>query len=339
MDEYLERLFNAELDSQGAIDILDLEFYRSDILVQLDKTAYDDAFIEWKNRRKQENVSKVKNLDEIEQNESRLKTLKGLYNRDSIIPFVGAGLSVPSGISGWTEFLYQMRESTGIKLEDFESIIKNQGYEEAAQALLEELKEGSFLERVESTFELNEDSNIEGVVNKIPEIFESVITTNFDSILKTCYDNSQKSFDEILIGSEAEEIPRFLGQNKRILLRLHGRANSSKNRILTKSEYDLHYENSAILNSVYKAICTKTLLFLGCSLSYDRTLATMQEVVKEMGHENLPRHYAFLKLPADQNEILGKSVSLAKANIFPIWYDGDHDSDIEALLDFLSSAK
>ena len=34
----------------------------------------------------------------------------------------------------------------------------------------------------------------------------------------------------------------------------------------------------------------------------------------------------------DRNKIVGREHFLTERNIFPIWYDGDHNTDIEALL-------
>lgn len=47
---------------------------------------------------------------------------------------------------------------------------------------------------------------------------------------------------------------------------------------------------------------------------------------------NMPRHYAFLKMPESPNKMRMREHFLSERNIFPIWYDGEHDADIEALL-------
>lgn len=278
MDSYLRRLFDSELDSEGEVTICGVSLYPSNIIKEIDPTAYEHALPEWINERKSQNIDRANQLLKIEQD----------------------------------------------------------GYEEAAQFLYEELTPSGFLERVESCFDINDHSEINGVVNKIPSVFDSIITTNFDPIIKKCFEACNKAFDETLIGSDAEDIPRLLGQNKSILLYLHGRANSSTRRILTKTEYDKHYAGDSLIN-VYKALCYRSLLFLGCSLVSDRTLLTMEAILSENGHDRFPRHYAFLQLPSHSSEILQKSKFLAKSNIFPIWYDGEHDPDIEALLELMAS--
>ncbi|MEC9413089.1 MAG: SIR2 family protein, partial [Pseudomonadota bacterium] len=140
---------------------------------------------------------------------------------------------------------------------------------------------------------------------------------------------------EELLGPVAEELPRALGENKRVLVKLHGKANSSRNRILTKDEYDKHYHDEQALESVIEAISNRTLLFLGCSLTVDRTVQCLARIVARRGHEHVPRHYAFLKLNEGEDR-LARRDQLAEANIYPIWYTDDHDESIEALLEKLS---
>ena len=66
----------------------------------------------------------------------------------------------------------------------------------------------------------------------------------------------------------------------------------------------------------------------------------MAEIVEERGKDNLPKHYAFLFCEnlSDKERTTRRKV-LQKSNIFPIWYDGDHDESIEALLELLNDGE
>ena len=48
--------------------------------------------------------------------------------------------------------------------------------------------------------------------------------------------------------------------------------------------------------------------------------------------KNMPRHYALLQRPKTAKKIVEREHFLTERNIFPIWYDGDHSTDVEALL-------
>jgi hypothetical protein len=58
-------------------------------------------------------------------------------------------------------------------------------------------------------------------------------------------------------------------------------------------------------------------------------MALLKEVAD--ADKNMPRHYAFLQRPK-ASKIVEREHFLTERNIFPIWYDGDHSTDVEALL-------
>lgn len=168
----------------------------------------------------------------------------------------------------------------------------------------------------------------------LPHVFDtSVVTTNFDDVIKRCYGAVGMTFSEEMSGGEALELPRKLGAGRRVLLSLHGRATSAKGRILTAKEYEQHYGTGDGLQNAIEAICGSTLLFMGCSLTVDRTLLAMRKLVEAKGHDNVTRHYALLAAPKSDNEKIERRDQLVASNIYPIWYpDGTHDESIESIL-------
>lgn len=140
-------------------------------------------------------------------------------------------------------------------------------------------------------------------------------------------------FEEVLFGVTAAEFPRLSATGKPFLLKLHGNANKQRDRVLTLSEYNQAYSDKSILRSlVASAFFGKTMLFLGCSLTTDRTIKLMVNYVEEFGHENLPQHYALVYLREGEDRI-SRREQLVAANIFPIWYENiEHDEALEALL-------
>ncbi|ASF99289.1 SIR2 family protein [Vibrio anguillarum] len=332
--DYLIPQFHDYLNEEGEIDVAGYVFSRDNILKELEKEGYQEALNEWLQQRQIENIARADKILALFDNLGRFRKLKEIYARGAIIPFVGAGMSMPSDYPGWTKFLYQVLDETKVSKADFDEAIAKGQYEEAAQMLSDALPAGCFLEQVENAFGANQE--ICGVVQRLPLIFkQAVVTTNFDNVLNRCYENANFNFEEELLGPVAEELPRALGENKRVLVKLHGKANSSRNRILTKSEYDNHYQNDQALESVIEAISNRTLLFLGCSLTVDRTIQCLKRIIGKKDPENVPRHYAFLKLNEGEDRIARKN-QLGEANIFPIWYTDDHDESLEALLEKLT---
>jgi len=297
----------------------------------LDPDAYNDLFLDWVQERKEELIESAKSILDEYGLQDRFGKLKEVYARGAVVPFVGAGLSVSSGYPGWTAFLKQHIRETAINPEEFDQILRAGQYEEAAQKLADALGP-AFNEAVENAFGRSRD--ISGCVQLLPHVFDScVITTNFDDVTKRCYEAAGKPFSEELSGEHSRELPRKLAEGKRILLKLHGTSTSPRGRILTAAEYKKHYGDGEELQKAIEAICSKTLLFVGCSLTVDRTLTAMKAFVQANGHDNIARHYAFLPVPGNDAEKNARRDALIECNVYPIWYPaGAHDESIEALL-------
>lgn len=325
----------AKINGEGKVVLAEYYSFAPDfILKNIDSVCYDEAFSGWLDDRNEMFLAKADEILELYDNQKRFNKLKKAHIQDAVIPFIGAGMSMPCGYPGWTEFLRQVCNESWLPKEDLEILLNEWKYEEAAQALADNMPTVSFNEAIENTF--CSDENLEGPIQLLPYIFNtSVITTNFDDVIKNCYKAANMSFSETLLGPDAHELPRYLGEGNKVLVKLHGKANSSRNRVLTHVEYEEHYGSPPCLQTIIEAISTKTLLFLGCSLGVDRTIQALTNLVTTKGHDSTTRHYAFLSIDKDkEEERLDRRDELAKANIFPIWYPADEDRNdcIEALL-------
>jgi hypothetical protein len=317
---------------KGRVHIRDKHWAPDEILEGLLKPeAYNDLFLDWVQERKEELIESAKAILDEFNLQDRFSKLREVYARGVVVPFVGAGLSVSSGYPGWTAFLKKNIRETAIDPLEFDEMLRAGLYEDAAQRLADALGP-AFNEVVENAFGRSRD--ISGCVQLLPYAFDScVITTNFDDVTKRCYEAADKPFSEELSGEHSRELPRKLAEGKRILLKLHGTSTSPRGRILTATEYHKHYGDGEELQRAIEAICSKTLLFVGCSLTVDRTLTAMKAFVQANGHDNVARHYAFLPAPFDNAERIARRDALIESNVYPIWYPaGTHDESIEALL-------
>jgi hypothetical protein len=165
----------------------------------------------------------------------------------------------------------------------------------------------------------------------LPFLFESiVITTNFDPILERIYESEEKAFQEILHGTAVGEFRRRNINGSRCLLKLHGKHDVAYGRVLLKHEYEGFYEPGRNGREELSLIFRRGgLFFLGCSLNQDRTMVLLKEIAD--ADRNMPRHFALLSSPGEEN-LVEREHFLTERNIFPIWYDGDHRTDVEALL-------
>ena len=208
----------------------------------------------------------------------------------------------------------------------------NGQFEAAASALLSKMPVHLFNERLEQTFRCPAEDDVIGAVRLIPEVFsETIVTTNFDDILENVHRFAQLPLDEVLNGSLIAQFRQMRGRGRRCLLKIHGHYENPMGRVLTTEEYDAAYGIGCLarveLENIFR---TEPLLYMGCSLQEDRTMLLLREVVVTDG--GAPRKYAFMQRPVSKATWIEREHFLTERKIFTIWYEGDHDQSVEALL-------
>lgn len=294
--------------------------------------VFDDLFSGWLADWKELQCEEADRILEQYDQHDRFQRLVAAYTKGVLTPFVGAGLSIPSGYLGWSAFLYKIQRDSLVSQEKIEAMLSDGFYEDAAQLLADTLGP-SFDECIENQFAI--DRPIEGAVALLPHIFSGmVVTTNFDTVLERSFQDADVAFKEILCGAESVRFRITSTEHPHMLLKLHGKADTSQGRILTLREYNTHYADASVLTNTVKLLYDRNhLLFLGCSLSGDRLLSAFKDYVASQGHDNLLKHYAFLPSPESHPQRVTRREQLASYHIYPIWYPPEtHDESITALL-------
>lgn len=331
--EYLKMLYNEYLNSEGDIEIENSTFQRSQILWEIEPDTYNITFEDWKQQRMLLFQQKANEIIDLYDNFKRFEKLKKAFDSGNVTPFIGAGMSMPSNFPSWTAFLYQLCDESDISTERLDELLSIGKYEEAAQEIFDDLGNALFNEHLENEFSF--DKHIIGAINYLPTLFKksSIITTNFDTLIEKTYLGKDNNFDEVKGGLYLDEVLRKMAGGSRVLIKLHGDCRQVTDRVLTLQEYEKAYRENGQLKKFFKRFMyNNTMLFIGCSLSNDRTLQVMKEIVEEENDDSMPRHYALLEEIMDEDKRRQKKKDLAKANIFPIWYtQEEHDESIEAL--------
>lgn len=334
--DFLKKTFDQEINEGEEIVILGSPFYPAEIIKELEPQTYELAFKEWQEDRRTNLLDIASDIAKIRTNDLRIEKLIKAFNGGALLPFIGAGMSMPSEYPGWTKFLYKISEESDISEYELTDLLNKGSYEEAAQKIHDDLNPGLFNELLENEF--SSEKEIAGPIQYLPLLFPKnfVLTTNFDNLLERLFIENGDQFEHVKSGKELNECAKHLADGSRYLVKLHGTCNQVLNRVLTYSEYESSYSNENTLYKFFKrAMISKSFFFLGCSLNTDRTIKTMIQVVEEEGAEELPKHYALLSDLEDDEERKAKQKTLAKANIFPIWYSGEHEECIEAILNRL----
>jgi hypothetical protein len=129
-----------------------------------------------------------------------------------------------------------------------------------------------------------------------------------------------------------------LQQDRRRLIKLHGDWEESTDRILTRTEYDMHYGTGLgdfglpLPRLLKQVLVGRSILFVGCSLSQDRTVRVLARVVEESSEIG---HFAILEQPQTASALQKKKRFVASHNIRPIWYPNGSHHTVDAILSTL----
>jgi SIR2-like domain len=323
---------------EGGVYVGSTEFLPVETLSQ-DADAYRAEFDSWLNEvwipEQQETRNKILALHA---NEKRYVDLCAAAGRQQVVPVVGSGMSVASGLPTWTGLLRRVREFTTCDPNELELLIDNCEFEEAADLLASGTNPRLLAERVEHDLRIDDPNKIAGPVRLLPTLFPRlVVTTNLDNVLELTYGSCERWFKHVLAGGELAQYRALKSPSVGFLLKLHGDCTRATTRVLLSSEYEATYAAGKTIREELTLLYRfHSLLFLGCSLGSDRTMRLIEEVAASDG--NMPKHYCFLPLPADEAARIGRENFLSQRGIYPIWYDLSHDESLTALLDGLRAA-
>jgi hypothetical protein len=316
----------------GGVLIGGTEFLPLDVLKE-DPAAYQAESDNWLNETWYPSQEEARSqVLALHSNQKRYRELQEATKRQQVIPFIGSGMSVESGLPVWSELLRKLRRNTAIEPTALEALLNYSKFEEAADLVVSGMNRNLFDEQIEYNLRIDEPENIAGAVRLIPAVFSgTIVTTNLDNILERHYGMCACSFDQVLTGQDLRRYRRLKSTGSRFLLKLHGDIRRPETRVLLTAEYEEAYGDSSEIRTELSLLYrTFNLLFMGCSLGPDRTVGLIDEVATV--DSSMPKHYAFLESPDSDLTRIEREGFLTSRRIYPIWYEGDHDGSTMALL-------
>jgi predicted ATPase len=258
-----------------------------------------------------------------------------------VVPFVGAGLSVPYKFPQWGAFIRDLAKREGV-VDEVQRRLDALEYEEAAD-LLQQRMHGRFQDFVAHYFgdQVLEGAEFRGTVNLLPHVAVGpVITTNFDRLLESVFEKAGCPFPTKVWHDKVGAAIGSMSRNRLMLLKLHGDWEFPNERVLTLREYQAHYGKSKTkinfrlpIPQVLELMMTRPMLFLGCSLKQDRT----GQIIRQLA-DRVPefRHFAILEHPGGEAKYRERIDELSRMNIRPIWYPEKQHDKIEQILAYLA---
>ncbi|WP_158266364.1 SIR2 family NAD-dependent protein deacylase [Allosphingosinicella deserti] len=328
----MRQRFIDELNEEGDIEIRTKVWRRSEILEMAGDDVFNGLLVDWVSAQRTNARDQVEEFLSDNGCLDRFKELIHRHRQGAVVPFVGAGMSCASGHRPWGDFLKSLLADARNRVADIEALLAGGRYEDAAQAVHDILGAQVFSQEIRSKLGAHCDK-VAGPVQLLPMLFsDHVVTTNLDYVLINVYRLANTPFTNSFVGSALRDAPGRIGNEPHSLLRLHGEAEATHGRVLTTAEYNETYTEKRTLAELIGTIAAgRSFLFLGCSLTEDRTVRALKELNGKAAVGHAP-HYAFLPQPADADRLARRGF-LAEAGIHPIYYPkGDHDQMVESLL-------
>jgi predicted ATPase len=286
----------------------------------------------------------LEHLGDIPDNQANLRALvRQMQTGNGIVPFIGAGMSARFGFPEWSVFLRNLAKRANLS-DAIEQRISAGQYEEAAGDLIAALGSAQFQQLMADNFgnHVLQGKQLDGAVALVPRLSSGpVITTNFDGLLEKVFQNAGCPFELVVWHSKANLAIPALAENLTVLLKIHGDWRDPDDRVLTYAEYKENYGDpdgqlnlKLPLPMLFERMAIRPVLFLGCSLQQDRTVAILKSVVE--GDSSLIRHFGVVQRLADDAAHEKRAADLLSRGIVPIWYPAGRHEKIQALLQYLA---
>ena len=263
-------------------------------------------------------------------NRENFSRLSDLYCNGKIVPFIGAGLSIPPYMR-WSDTLRKLLEDRDQTVRDeLETLITEQQFLAAADYVYIKLGKRVFEDRFCSLY--NHDSEkYNKSIKLIPILFnnKAILTTNYDHCLDEAFKEAKVDYQTIYpkdISSTIETVDKMRNPTKTIIWKLHGDYEMHSSRVFTSREYEKYYSED-IRKELGYFFSSTSFLFLGASLSpYDSYI----NILKYMSSQDRDlQNFAFLRVPDTQEEFENKRTFCSDIGVRPIWYpnkDSEHES-------------
>ncbi len=274
----------------------------------------------------------IEHLKQI--SEDNFNSLKKHYleSQAPIIPFVGSGLSANPGLYQWEELLRKMMEHFGLQEEQFKDEFEAKEYAKIAQVVYEKSNHKEYIEFLTQAFEpTNDEASLIHI--RLVRNFDTIITTNFDSILDNAAEVEEKFYRKQIMPDFS--ILTLLSEPT--IIYLHGHKSVGRF-ILRTDDYELFYGEDKLLSlrDLLKPLINDThLVFLGFSfqdvhfrkmyeeLRINELIREQKETEKYFSLVSSPPkdHYIFISWGKDERTNAEIYESFSRLNIKPIFFE------------------
>lgn len=248
--------------------------------------------------------------------------------------FAGAGLSAAAGFPNWVSLVRNLAKAErppGVepKSAALEALIARGKLLEAAEWLREELGPDRFHQALRDEL-ARVPKTLSPTHRLLPQFrFRAIITTNFDQLIETAFENRLP----VATQRDAGDVARHLGANTPFLYKIHGDIERPETIVLTSDDFaEIILRNDALRTVLQALFLTNPMLFVGYSHADPDFDLVVREHVNQFGHEGA-RRYALMKVGGDEDLILTHGLQKKSIQVVPFQDYGDVPRFFETLLE------
>lgn len=189
--------------------------------------------------------------------------------------FVGAGLSMASGLPSWKELVAPLRAT-------MTDLPNDQEFTPEQIAGWYEIDAGrpALVEHLRNTLIDATPSPCHRLLAGLP--VDLFLTTNFDNLLEQSLDHPDVIVNDV-------DFSALDDPTKRQLIKIHGDFRDAASIVFTKSDYDHYLENRpAIAETIRLTLMRRTVLFIGYSFNDRNLTAILSQVGRRLGEMQRP---------------------------------------------------
>ncbi|QWH88398.1 SIR2 family protein [Bacillus toyonensis] len=225
---------------------------------------------------------------------------------NKLVPFLGAGVSMPLGLPSWSGLIWDMREylSTSDDKEEFDELIDSGDFLGALDFIIEYSPTLNHIDRikthiskkVKSDLKYNMDDSKHNIKDIINLASDFILTTNYDNALISYRDSAKDGYITPVPVNDIEDLQEQFDEGQKQVIHFHGMADRKGTMIVTKDDYEELYANKKTKGILNGIMAGKYLVFIGFSFKDEYFVDLYTKIKDSVGGEhfiivpNLTKH-------------------------------------------------
>ncbi len=206
--------------------------------------------------------------------------IKGILNF-SIIPFFGAGMSVPFGFKDWDSLVTEMKDELSTNQTDNLKVAQLYENEFGRRKLIEKLKLCYSINNIEDLPTFNHQL----ILSMTPPI---IYTTNYDEGIEKTASLVRRKYYKVACLDDIVQMPH--GAN--IIVKFHGDFSAENEIVLTENDYQKRMKAENALDIIFRShLLGKSIFFMGYGLRDKNIDFIFNKHANLYGRDNLPTSY------------------------------------------------